>query len=100
MKFWDAVDELGVSSSRTRTLTSSFLSSRHGRKTRRRAEWHRARRRFPRSGFHRRLAQARLNHLHRSQAGWRRSRPGTRCQKTLVAEARMELFEIREGILK
>src|SRR6266516_1486171 len=41
-----------------------------------------------------------LNHLHKSQAGLEAVAPKNLLPETMVAEARQELFEIREGILK
>ena len=40
-----------------------------------------------------------LDHLHKSQAGLEAVAPKQRLPETMVAEARNELFEIREGIL-
>jgi hypothetical protein len=41
-----------------------------------------------------------LDHLHKSQAGLEAVAPKNKLPETMVAEARKELFEIREGILK
>lgn len=41
-----------------------------------------------------------LNHLHKSQAGLERVAPKKLLPETMITEARLELFEIREGILK
>jgi len=41
-----------------------------------------------------------LNHLHKSQAGLESVAPKKLLPETIIAEARQELFEIREGILK
>ncbi len=41
-----------------------------------------------------------LNHLHKSQAGLEAVAPKNLLPETMVAEARKELFEIREGILR
>jgi hypothetical protein len=41
-----------------------------------------------------------LDHLHKSQAGLEAVAPRDLLPEALVGEARKELFEIREGILK
>jgi hypothetical protein len=41
-----------------------------------------------------------LDHLHKSQAGLEAVAPKKRLPEAMIAEARRELFEIREGILK
>ena len=41
-----------------------------------------------------------LDHLHKSQAGLEAVAAGKRLPETMIAEARKELFEIREGILR
>ena len=41
-----------------------------------------------------------LDHLHKSQAGLEAVAPKKILPDTMVAEARKELFEIREGILR
>ena len=41
-----------------------------------------------------------LDHLHKSQAGLEAVAPKKLMPEKMVAEARKELFEIREGILK
>jgi hypothetical protein len=41
-----------------------------------------------------------LNHLHKSQAGLKAVAPKKILPEQMIAEARKELFEIREGILK
>ena len=40
-----------------------------------------------------------LDHLHKSQAGLEAVAPRKLLPETMIAEARKELFEIREGIL-
>jgi len=46
------------------------------------------------------LLKRALDHLHKSQAGLELVSPKNLLPDTLVADARKELFEIREGILR
>jgi len=56
--------------------------------------------RFPEAAFTVACLKRALGHLHQSQAGLEAVAPKKMLPETTVAEARKELFEIREGILR
>ena len=55
---------------------------------------------FPEAAFTVAYLKRALDHLHKSQAGLESVAPRKLLPKTMIAEARKELFEIREGILR
>ncbi len=55
---------------------------------------------FPDAAFTVALLKRALNHLHMSQAGLEAVAPKKLLPETMLAEARQELFDIREGILR
>jgi PAS domain-containing protein len=55
---------------------------------------------FPEAAFTVAYLKRALDHLHKSQAGLEALAPRKLLPETMVAEARKELFEIREGILR
>jgi PAS domain-containing protein len=101
MRFWDACDELGLEKSEDpdllqfimefQTTSAKLAGALNGI-----AEG----RDFTDAGFTVACLKRALNHLHKSQAGLEAVAPKKLLPETLVQEARKELFEIREGILK
>jgi hypothetical protein len=55
---------------------------------------------FPEATFTVAYLKRALDHLHKSQAGLEAVAPRKLLPETMIAEARKELFEIREGILR
>ncbi len=55
---------------------------------------------FPEAAFTVAYLKRALDHLHKSQAGLEALAPRKLLPETMIAEARKELFEIREGILR
>ena len=55
---------------------------------------------FPDPAFTVAYLKRALDHLHKSQAGLEGFAPKRVLSETMIAEARKELFEIREGILR
>ena len=55
---------------------------------------------FPEPAFTVAYLKRALDHLHKAQAGLEAVAPRRLLPETMIAEARKELFEIREGILR
>ncbi len=101
MKFWDAVDELGVEQLQDADLDEFiFEFQTTGAKLAGALSGIARGEGFRDPAFTVASLKRALNHLHRSQAGLEAVASRHALPEALVAEARKELFEIREGILK
>lgn len=101
MKFWHQTDELGVDKTADKDLeqfifefqtTGAKLAGALNSVARGQA--------FPDAAFTVAYLKRALDHLHKSQAGLEAITPKQLLPETMIVEARKELFEIREGILR
>jgi len=100
MKFWHQADELGLDKSADNDLGQfifEFQST--GAKLAGALNGISRGAGFTDAAFTVAYLKRALDHLHKSQAGLEAVAPKQRLPETMVAEARNELFEIREGIL-
>src|SRR5436309_5552915 len=100
MKFWHQADELGLDKSDDKDLGDFiFEFQTTGAKLAGALDGIARGDHFPEAAFTVAYLKRALDHLHKSQAGLEAVAPKQRLPETMVAEARNELFEIREGIL-
>lgn len=101
MKFWHQADELGLEKSEDKDLGQFiFEFQTTGAKLAGALNGFAAGRGYRDDSFTVAYLKRALDHLHKSQAGLEAVAPKKLLPKTMIAEARKELFEIREGILK
>lgn len=101
MKFWHQADELGLEKSEDKDLGQFvFEFQTIGAKLAGALNGFAAGRGYRDNSFTVAYLKRALDHLHKSQAGLEAVAPKKLLPKTMIAEARKELFEIREGILK
>ncbi len=101
MKFWDAVDELGLERLEDKDLDQFvFEFQTTGAKLAGALSGIARGEGFHDPAFTVACLKRALNHLHKSQAGLEAVVPKKLLPEAIVIEARKELFEIREGILK
>jgi hypothetical protein len=100
MKFWHQADELGLDKSADNDLGQFIFEFQTAGAKLAGALNNIARGEgFPDAAFTVAYLKRALNHLHKSQAGLESVAPKKLLPETMVAEARQELFAIREGIL-
>jgi hypothetical protein len=101
MKFWHQADELGFEKSEDKDLSQFiFEFQTTGAKLAGALNGLAEGRDFADAAFTVACLKRALDHLHKSQAGLEAVAPKKLLPAKLVTEARKELFEIREGILK
>jgi len=101
MKFWHQIDELGLDKSTDNDLSQFIFEFQTAGAKLAGALNNIARGEgFPDAAFTVAYLKRALNHLHKSQAGLESVAPKKLLPETMVAEARQELFAIREGILR
>ena len=101
LKFWNAADELGLEKLADKDLEQFiFEFETVGAKLAGALNGIAEDRGFVDGAFTVALLKRALGHLHKSQAGLEAVAPKGLLPQSTVAEARKELFEIREGILK
>ena len=102
MKFWHQADELGLEKSEDKDLgqfifefqtTGAKLAGALNGIARKAAA-------LPIAAFTVACLKRALDHLHKAQAGLEAVAPKKLLPEKMIAEARKELFEIREGILR
>jgi hypothetical protein len=101
MKFWHETDELGLEKTADKDLEQFiFEFQTTGAKLAGALNGIAEGRDFADNAFTVACLKRALDHLHKSQAGLEAVAPKKLLPETMIAEARKELFEIREGILK
>jgi len=101
MKFWHQTDELGLDKSADNDLGQFiFEFQTTGAKLAGALNSIARGQSFTDAAFTVAYLKRALDHLHKSQAGLEAVAPKKLLPETMVAEARKELFEIREGILR
>jgi hypothetical protein len=101
MKYWHATDELGLDKTEDEDLEQFiFEFQTTGAKLAGALDGIAEGRPYGDNAFTIACLKRGLDHLHKSQAGLEAVAPKKLLPKTMLAEARRELFEIREGILK
>jgi len=101
MKYWNAVDELGFDKTEDKDLDQFiFEFQTTGVKLGGALDGIAEGRPYGDDSFTVAYLKRALDHLHKSQAGLEAAAPKKLLPETMVKEARRELFEIREGILK
>jgi hypothetical protein len=101
MKFWHQADELGMEEMADPDLDRFIFEFQTvGAKLAGALNGVAEGRRFVHGAFTVACLKRALDHLHKSQAGLEAVAPRNRLPANMVNEARRELFEIREGILK
>ena len=101
MKFWKRADTLGLKKSEDENLQQFiFEFQTTGAKLAGALNSIARGANFPDSAFTVASLKRALDHLHKSQAGLEAVAPKKLLPEKMIAEARQELFEIREGILK
>lgn len=101
MKFWDQADEIGLENCEDKDLTqfiSEFQTT--AAKLAGALDGIAEGREFSDAAFTVAHLKRTLDHLHKSQAGLEAVAPKKLLPEKMISEARKELFEIREGILK
>ena len=100
MKFWHQADELGLDKSADKDLGQFiFEFQTTGAKLAGALNGIARGAGFTDAAFTVAYLKRALDHLHKSQAGLEAVAPRKLLPETMVAEARKEMFEIREGIL-
>jgi hypothetical protein len=101
MKYWNTTDELGLEKSEDKDLWQFiFKFQTTGAKLAGALDGIAEGRGFADDAFTVACLKRALDHLHKSQAGLEAVAPKKLLPEKMVAEARQELFTIREGILK
>jgi hypothetical protein len=101
VKVWHQADELGLDKSADQDLAQFiFEFQTTGAKLAGALDGIARGEGFPEPAFTVACLKRALDHLHKSQAGLEAVAPRKLLPETMVAEARKELFEIREGILR
>lgn len=101
MKFWKQADTLGLDKFADKDLEQFiFEFQTTGAKLAGALNGIAQNRGFPNEAFTVACLKRALDHLHKSQAGLESVVPKKLLPEKMIAEARQELFEIREGILK
>ena len=101
MKFWHEADELGLEKSEDKDLGQFiFEFQTTGAKLAGALDGIAQGDHLPDAAFTVANLKRALDHLHKSQAGLEAVAPKKLLPETMIAEARKELFEIREGILR
>jgi len=101
MKYWNQVDELGLEKSEDKDLNQFiFEFQTTGAKLAGALDGIAEGRPYGEDSFTVACLKRALDHLHKSQAGLEAVAPKSLLPDSMVKEARQELFEIREGILK
>jgi hypothetical protein len=101
LKFWRQADELGLDKSADKDLEQFiFEFQTAGAKLAGALSGIARGEGFPDAAFTIAALKRALDHLHKSQAGLEAVAPKKLLPETLIAEARKELFEMREGILR
>jgi hypothetical protein len=99
-KFWHEADELGLDKTADKDLEQFiFEFQTTGAKLAGALNGIARGEGFPEAAFTVAYLKRALDHLHKSQAGLEALAPRKLLPETTIAEARKELFEIREGIL-
>lgn len=101
VKFWQQADKLGLDKTADKDL-EQFISEFQitGAKLAGALDGIARGEGFPEAAFTVAYLKRALDHLHKSQAGLEAFAPRKLLPETMIAEARKELFEIREGILR
>jgi hypothetical protein len=100
-KFWQQADELGLDKTADKDLEQFiFEFQTTGAKLAGALNSIARGEGFPEASFTVAYLKRALDHLHKSQAGLEAVAPRKLLPETMIAEARKELFEIREGILR
>jgi hypothetical protein len=101
MKFWHAADDLGLEKTADKDLEQFiFEFQTTGAKLAGALDGIARGHSRPDASFTVAYLKRALDHLHKSQAGLEAVAPKKLLPETMIAEARKELFEIREGILR
>ena len=101
IRFWHQTDELGLDKTADKDLAQFLFEFQNaGVKLGGALNGLASGEGFPDAAFTVAYLKRALDHLHKSQAGLEAVAPRKLLPETMIAEARKELFEIREGILR